>query len=162
MRRVAGDDAPCGQRLCKECVMDKQSLLLAALSAGGTYQYTPVQVQKLIFLIERNVASDLGGQAFEFKAYDYGPFDSSIYEVLREIEDQGLAISSATTRGWKKYQLTEPGAAKGSRLLSQLPKRAADYVRSVSEFVRRLSFAELVSSIYKAYPEMKANSVFRE
>lgn len=142
--------------------MDKQSLLLAAMSAGGTYQHTPVQVQKLIFLIERNVANDLGGPAFEFKAYDYGPFDSSIYEVLRGIEAQGLAVGSATTRGWKKYQLTEAGVAEGTRLLNQLPKRAADYVRSVSEFVRRLSFAELVSAVYKAYPEMKANSVFRE
>lgn len=142
--------------------MDKQSLLLAALSAGGTYQHTPVQVQKLVFLIERNVAGDLGGPAFEFRAYDYGPFDSSIYDVLRGIETQGLAVSSATTRGWKKYQLTEAGLAEGSRVLSQMPKRAADYVRAVSEFVRRLSFADLVSSIYKAYPEMKANSVFRE
>jgi uncharacterized phage-associated protein len=142
--------------------MDKQSLLLAAMSAGGTYQHTPVQVQKLIFLIERNVANDLGGPFFEFKAYDYGPFDSSLYEVLRGIEEQGLVVGSATTGGWKKYQLTEAGVAEGSRLLIQLPKRAADYVRSVSEFVRRLSFAELVSAVYKAYPEMKANSVFRE
>lgn len=141
--------------------MDKQSLLLAALSAGGSYQHTPVQIQKLVFLIERNVAGDLGGPSFEFKAYDYGPFDSSIYEILRELETRGLAVSSPTTRGWKKYQLTESGLAEGQGLLNGFPKRAADYVRSVSEFVRRLSFAELVSSVYKAYPEMKANSVFR-
>ena len=119
-------------------------------------------MQKLIFLIERNVAGDLGGPTFEFKAYDYGPFDSSIYEVLRGLETQGLAVSAPTSRGWKKYQLTEAGVAEGARFLGQLPNRAADYVRNVSDFVRRLSFAELVSSIYKAYPEMKANSVFRD
>lgn len=142
--------------------MEKKNLLLAALSAGGTNPHTPVQVQKLIFLIERNVANELGGSVFEFNPYDYGPFDSSIYEVLQELEVQGLVVSMVTTRGWKKYQLTENGMTEGSRLLEEFPKRAADYVRSVSEFVRRLSFAELVSSVYKAYPEMKANSVFRE
>lgn len=141
--------------------MEKQELLLAALSAGGSSEYTPVQVQKLIFLIERNIGEELGGTRFEFKPYDYGPFDSSIYEMLRDLETQGLAVASATSRGWKKYQLTSTGVATGTMLLSQLPERAAEYVRSVSDFVRRMSFAQLVSSIYKAYPEMKVNSVFR-
>jgi uncharacterized protein YwgA len=142
--------------------MDKRDLLLAALSAGGTCEYTPVQVQKLVFLIERNVPVDIGGPVFDFKAYDYGPFDSTIYDVLRELDAQGLAVSALTSRGWKKYQLTESGVREGSKLLENLPKRASDYVRNVSTFVRRLNFAELVSAIYKAYPEMKANSVFRD
>ena len=34
-------------------------------------------------------------------------------------------------------------------------------IEQVSKFVRSLSFEQLVSAIYKAYPRMKANSVFR-
>jgi hypothetical protein len=142
--------------------MDKRDLLLAALSAGGMSEHTPVQVQKLVFLIERNLPAEIKGPVFDFKPYDYGPFDSSIYDVLRELESRGLAVSALTGRGWKKYQLTEPGLKEGEKVLASLPKRAADYIRNVSSFVRSLGFAELVSSIYKAYPEMKANSVFRD
>lgn len=36
------------------------------------------------------------------------------------------------------------------------------YIGKVSTFVRTRSFNDLVSAIYKAFPEMKANSIFRE
>ncbi len=141
--------------------MDKRTLLLAALAAGEGDEHSPVQVQKLIFLIEKNVASDLGGERFKFVPYDYGPFDSSLYGELQGLEFEGLAVSEATTRGWKKYRLTAEGQRRGNEVLSSMVPRARDYLREVSAFVRRLSFAELVSSVYKAYPEMKVNSVFK-
>lgn len=141
--------------------MNKRDLLLAALAAGAGDEHTPVQIQKLLFLVEKNVADDLGGAAFRFVPYDYGPFDSSVYDVLRSLESEGLAASAVAPRGWKKYKLTAQGQALGDALLRGLPQRAGGYIRTVSEFVRRLSFAQLVSSVYKSYPEMKANSVFK-
>lgn len=48
------------------------------------------------------------------------------------------------------------------RILRQLPPKAQTYIERVSTFVRGLSFTQLVSAIYKAYPEMRANSVFQE
>ena len=141
--------------------MDKSTLLLAALAAGEGDEHSPVQVQKLIFLVEKNVASDLGGERFEFVPYDYGPFDSSLYGELQALELAGLASSEATSRGWKKYRLTSEGQRRGDEVLTTIPQRAQDYLRDVSKFVRRLSFSELVSSVYKAYPEMKVNSVFK-
>jgi hypothetical protein len=50
----------------------------------------------------------------------------------------------------------------GLELAKELPQEATDYIKSAGEFVRRLSFNKLVSSIYKEYPEMRANSIFRE
>jgi hypothetical protein len=38
---------------------------------------------------------------------------------------------------------------------------AKDYVVNLANWVRQLSFQQLVASIYNKYPEMKANSVFR-
>jgi hypothetical protein len=141
--------------------MSKLELLLIALSAGGKAEHTPVQVQKLMFLVEQNVAKLIGGPFFEFKPYDYGPFDSSIYELLRQLESAGFMSASLTNKGWKKYSLTEAGIAKASELSSVIDDSAMDYIKKASIFVRTLSFVDLVSSIYKAYPEMKVNSVFK-
>ena len=45
--------------------------------------------------------------------------------------------------------------------LDNLHENAQAYIRSASNFVRNHSFSKLVSAIYKAYPEMQANSVFQ-
>lgn len=141
--------------------MDKNELLLAAMAAGNGSEFSPVQLQKLLFLIDRNVSGDLGGTGFTFVPYDYGPFDSSVYSSLSMLEAQGLAASSITSRGWKTHRLTAEGQACGQQTLQKLPHRAAAYIGEVASFVQRLSFSELVSAVYKAYPEMKVNSVFK-
>ena len=141
-------------------MMTKLDLLLIALAAGEKSEHTPVQIQKLMFLIERNVSNRIGGPFFEFSPYDYGPFDSSIYELLRQLEADGLASASLSNRGWKKHALTDAGLMKAAELSAGIDEPVMSYIKEVSKFVRALSFADLVSAIYKAYPEMKANSVF--
>lgn len=141
--------------------MTKLDLLLIALAAGEKFEHTPVQIQKLMFLVERNVGNRIGGPFFEFKPYDYGPFDSSIYELLRQLEADGLASASVTNRGWSKYSLSDAGLSRAVELSAKMDASVMNYIKEVSKFVRTLSFADLVSSIYKAYPEMKANSVFK-
>lgn len=141
--------------------MDRTDLMLAALSPADRSALTPVQIQKLLFLIDKNIGQELGGTGFAFVPYDYGPFDSAVYDILRTLEGRQLAESSLTNRGWKMYSLTASGADKGRTILASLSPRAQDYIRRVSDYVRNSSFSDLVSSIYKAYPEMKVNSVFR-
>lgn len=142
--------------------MNKRELLLVAFGAGAKHEHTPVQVQKLLFLIDRNVGARIDGPVFNFAPYDYGPFDASVYEVLRELEGDGLVSSSESTRGWKRHALTDKGVAEGERLAQGIDPVVIDYIKRASEFVRSLSFSDLVSAVYKAYPEMKANSVFRD
>lgn len=141
--------------------MNKRELLLVAFGAGAKHEHTPVQVQKLLFLIDKNVGARIGGPVFDFAPYDYGPFDASVYEVLRELEVDGFVSSSESMRGWKQHALTDKGVAEGERLAQVVDPVVIDYIKRVSEFVRSLSFSDLVSAVYKAYPEMKANSVFR-
>jgi uncharacterized protein YwgA len=141
--------------------MDRQDLLIAALSGADSHLFTPVQIQKLLFLLEMNVSQQLGGPFFAFKPYDYGPFDPSVYEELRNLVNRGDAIEFPTGRGWSKHYLSEDGSIKGRALLSAMPSDITDYILRAAQFVSKQSFSGLVTAIYQAYPEMKVNSVFR-
>jgi len=108
------------------------------------------------------VAADLGGQQFSFEPYDYGPFDRAVYSELEALAQKGLvAIEVTPGASRRKFSLTPAGYDGGRAAFAQLGARAQDYLMRVSAWVRSLSFAELVGSIYKQYPSMKANSVFR-
>jgi uncharacterized phage-associated protein len=141
--------------------MDKNKLLLAALAAAGeNASFTPVQVQKLFFLIDREASHLVGGPHFNFVAYDYGPFDRAVYDGLEELAQCELAHIENTGR-YRVYGLSQNGFQQGTKVLSDLPTSARNYISNVSTWVRKLSFEQLVASIYNRYPEMKANSVFR-
>lgn len=140
--------------------MNKKEIVLAGLAPANCCFHSPAQVQKLFFLIDKNIAEDVSGPHFDFQPYNYGPFDKEVYEVLEGLEKEGLAEIVQLHR-WKEYRLTENGQIKGNKLLNALPVKAKDYIKKLSEFVRQLNFTQLVSAIYKAYPEMRANSVFQ-
>lgn len=138
----------------------RQELVLAALSAGGRgVWFEPVQVQKLFFLIDREISRDVGGPHFNFRPYDYGPFDSDVYTELERMEGTGLAHIAAGY--YRSYSLSEQGHARGAELLKGLPGRARDFITRAARWVNSLSFSQLVSAIYDKYPDMKAASIFR-
>ena len=134
--------------------------MLAALSVAGGATHTPVQVQKLFFLIDQEISKHIGGKHFDFEPYNYGPFDRAVYQELEMLAAKGY-VEFVPQSTWSSYRLTEDGQAKGEEYLAKLDKKAVSYIRDVSEFVRSLSFTQLVSAIYKAYPKMRENSVFQ-
>ena len=143
--------------------MTRDELILAALSAAGGGTFSPVQVQKLFFLIDQRIPGLIGGPYFDFEPYDYGPFDPAVYSELEGLADRGcVEIISDQNLRWKKYRLTAKGLIAGTELFNQLGPETSSYISTLVQFVRRLSFAELVAAIYKEYPEMKVNSVFRQ
>jgi uncharacterized protein YwgA len=137
-------------------------MALAALAPAGGSPHSPVQVQKLLFLIDRNLSSLLGGPSFDFQPYHYGPFDRSVYTTLEDLAKQGLVEITQGDGNWRDYRLTTAGQSRAARVVDGLEERAQRYVQRASVFVRSLSFPELVSAIYKAYPEMRVHSVFQE
>jgi hypothetical protein len=140
----------------------RQNLILAVLATGDGATFTPVRIQKLLFLIDRRIPQEVRGPHFNFVPYDYGPFDSSIYQDLELLAiDEEIEIVEVPNLRWKKYRLTPDGLRVGSSVLNQFGEDTAGYIRKLTEFVGKLSFAELVGAIYKAYPDMKVNSVFR-
>jgi uncharacterized protein len=130
--------------------------MLAALATANGERFTPVQVQKLFFLIDREVARLIDGPHFNFQPYHYGRFDKAVYQELEALSRDGLVDVHV-----RPYALTLAGQEAGLVHLNALHPDAKDYIERVSTFVRSLSFSALVSAIYKAYPEMRANSVFQ-
>ena len=143
--------------------MKRTDLVLAALSPAGTATYTATQVQKLLFLIDRNIAASTGGPHFEFEPHHYGPLDLALYHELGSLESADAVIMTEPKGlGARSYRLTDAGMKQGEQVLVSLPPDAQRYIHDAVEFVRSLPFAELVGAINKAYPEMAVNSVFAQ
>jgi hypothetical protein len=142
--------------------MQRDDLVLTALAGGGSnVAFTPVQVQKLFFLLDREGAHLVEGPHFSFEPYDYGPFDKAVYECLDNLSNRGLVAILSNGR-YRSYALTAQGYEVGRQMLSSLPLPSRNYISELATWVRGLSFQQLVSSIYNRYPDMKVNSVFQE
>ena len=139
--------------------MDRRRLVLAALSARPDGGYAPVQVQKLFFLIDEHTSVALGGKQFHFEPYNYGPYDADVYRELEALERDGHVLITGT-RGSKRFILTPAGLQAGKEALDELPANVASYFGRAAEWVKSLSFAELVGAIYKAFPTMRERSIF--
>jgi len=143
--------------------MNRRDFTLAALSGAKGQTLTPVQLQKLLFLLDRNITQHVGPSGFDFQPYHYGPFDQKVYATLDGLEREGLAqILETGSASRRIYALTEAGQRAGEQIAARFGARVSEYIDAVCNFVLTQSFASLVSSVYKAYPEMKVNSVFQE
>ena len=142
--------------------IDKKLIVLASFAASNGKTHTPAQIQKLLFLIDKSIPTMVQGPHFNFKPYDYGPFDQSIYTVLEGLYQEGLVEIVESGQTWKKYSLTPKGQELGQEVLNSIESKGREFIREISMFVLSLSFPQLISAIYKAYPEMKQNSVFRD
>ena len=141
---------------------NRSQLVLSALaSVGPGVGYTPVQVQKIFFLLDRRGGKTLGGPYFDFQPYDYGPFDHAVYHELDQLEFSGF-VSTDTSGRYRRYVLTDNGYASGTAGLQLLPEALQEFIRQTVEWVRQLRFEQLVAAIYREYPEMRANSVFNQ
>jgi hypothetical protein len=143
--------------------MTRKDVLLAILAAARGQSYTPAQLQKGAFLITRNLPGLVAdGLAFNFMPYDYGPFDRAVYDEASALQRDGLAdIHPSGSGRWNVYSASSEGVSRGDELLAQMSEAHRKYVAETSRWVRSRSFTSLVKSIYEAYPEMRANSVFR-
>lgn len=142
-------------------IMTRQELILAVLASGGqNATFLPVQVQKLFFLIDREVPQRVGGPFFDFAPYDYGPFDSAVYDELDRMKSSGIVFIDTTGR-YRRYSLTDDGFQKGSATLHRLPADIQTFFTGLTAWVRKLDFQQLVAAIYNKYPDMKVNSIFR-
>ena len=87
----------------------RQTLMLAAFEAGKSpAELSPVQAQKLFFLIDQNASHLCGGPHFHFTPYDYGPFDSSVYSELDALSLKG-DVEIVRSARYRTYRLTPKG-----------------------------------------------------
>lgn len=144
-------------------IMKRKDFVLASMSPAGNESFSPVQVQKLFFLLDKHIAKFTGGPYFRFIPYDYGPFDKKVYTQLDRLSEEGLVeLLLPPVSRFQEYRLTDRGYEIGARKLKTLSEPIQDYIGQLVNWVRSQSFAALVSAIYRAYPEMRENSVFRD
>jgi uncharacterized protein YwgA len=137
---------------------------LLALAAAGGSAITPVQLQKTLFVLGRELPQEVGPNFYKFRPYNYGPFSPQIYEDAEALAQAGLVNAQQPTRehSWVTYAATPRGLEAAQELNVELPVGTRRYIESLVKWARSLTFQQLVSSIYRKYPEQRANSIFVE
>lgn len=129
------------------------------MSAAGTGALAPVQVQKMFFILDEEV---LKSPCFDFKPYDYGPFDPAVYQTIEGLADKGLAKTDfAGKYQYRTYALTSDGLESGREQFELLPDWVQEFIADLVDWIKPLSFGEIVAYIYEHYPTMRVNSVFQ-
>lgn len=139
--------------------LERQSWTLLALAAASPQLLTPVQLQKILFLLGEELPDAVGPGFYEFKPYNYGPFSSAIYSDAESLQEQGLARLVHNGR-WTNYGASEAGIALAAGLRAQLDETVAGFIDQLVAWAKGLSFDELVRAVYKKFPQMRKNSVW--
>jgi len=138
--------------------MKKEELLLLVLDRAGEKGLTPAQLQKAIFLLSKNFPSKFGN-FYDFQPYNYGPFDKCIYLDFEKLEESGLAEKIDHNNPRHLYSISSEGHKSTDNI--NIKAEEQEYIKRLVAWIQTLTFQELISTIYKKYPEYKANSIFR-
>lgn len=144
--------------------MKRDDWVLLTIARAGDRPLQPVQLQKSLFLVGRNLSKSLlkADPFYRFRAYDYGPFAAEVYTDAEAFESLGfVTITRPPSSRYKLYLATPAGRQQAESLEAGLSAKAKEYLSEVVQFVQSLTFDQLVAAIYHAYPDMKVNSVFQ-
>jgi uncharacterized protein YwgA len=72
--------------------MTPKDWTLLVIAAADPKPLQPVQLQKSLFLLGRNLSPEQlqVKEFYDFQPYDYGPFCSDIYSNAEKLSDEGL------------------------------------------------------------------------
>lgn len=142
---------------------EKEKFVLACMVPAGWVAFQPVHIQKLLFLVQEKIVKSKADILFSFMPYDYGPFDSAVYTCLEGLASKGLVtIEGLPFQKNRAYRLTDMGNEYGNIILKEFPEDEQAYIALLSKWVLSLGFAELVGAVYRAFPGMKINSIFKQ
>jgi hypothetical protein len=141
--------------------MKRNDWNLLVLSAAEGKPLTPAQFQKVLFLLQKRYPSAVP-DSYDFSPYNYGPFDAAVYYDAEGLANQGLAEISRSTSGWRTYAATPAGLERAKIVAKEADPKALEFAKRAVDWARGISFSDLVKAIYQEFPEMKANSIFRD
>ena len=139
-------------------------LLLVFQNLKNSKKLDPIQIQKTIFLIEKECIENKSlTKTFNFVPYNYGPFDKDIYNDLQILIQKNL-VASEWNGNIKQYKATENTELFDYRneLVNHYGKTFVDNVKNITDFVSNLSFDKLLNWLYNKYPEMAENTVYNK
>lgn len=139
--------------------MTRSDIVLAAMVPAPRHVlFDPVRIQKLLFLIDAEVPSLVGGPHFNFQPYSYGPVDLNVYLELEALTADSYVHTDRTLR-YLRFRLTSKGIVRGEALSSSLPDKASRFLERACEWILDVSHHDLLSAIYRRYPETAVNAV---
>ena len=139
--------------------MDGKDVVLLAVAESDSL-VTPAQLQKALFLIDRQVMLDSCSH-FNFVPYHYGPFDAAIYREADRLHQDGLVLRIHSPQGWTNTIITPKGREHAQKLQEKLSNDTRQAIGEVVRKVQSMTFRELLSKIYADYPAFRENSVFQ-
>lgn len=134
---------------------------LLAIFLADEKGLSPVRLQKSLFLLGKEFPRIVGKNYYEFIPYNYGPFCAKIYDDVGALISKGFVEEKGIAKQtWSEYFITPAGRKYVGQLPLDRIEDARGYLFQVIEWAQGLMFQELISAIYKAYPEYKKHSVF--
>ena len=139
--------------------MKRTDLLLKIIVAAEGEPVTPVQLQKVAFLVGMRFSSELPTDYYDFQPFHYGPFCLDLYRDAEALERQGLILITVNQRGgWKEFSASYKSATADLR---SIPDHVSDFICAKLRWAREVGFQELVGTIYSEYPAFRVNGVFQ-
>ncbi len=142
--------------------MERKDWLMLTVAAAGPRSLTPVQLQKALFLVGKNLATFVGPDFYKFIPYNYGPFSVDIYRDAKLLQQGGLVRIEPEQGQLPEYFATPQGNIRAADLRYSLLPGVASYIETVTRWTQQLTFPQLVTAIYAKYPEFRKNSVFKD
>ncbi len=161
-RSVAPSDHAAGLMGGKGGNVMRRDWLLAALIVAGGEPLTPVQLQKVMFLLGKRAPDGVGTGFYKFHPYNYGPFSAEIYRDAEAMAAEGLVRVERQQPGrpWATYAATSTALARSAALRATLGDERWSYLERLVQWARSLTFQQLVRAVYAAYPDQQVNSIF--
>ncbi len=133
--------------------MEKKDFVLKVLSIIDM-PLTPIQIQKMFFLLEKRLGKEAA--FFNFEPYMYGPYDRNLNDIVNEMVKNN-EIDVSNINGVNNYQVNKNLNHFNNNFFDE---KKAQFIQNLASFIKQKTFKELCFSIYEEFPEMKVNSVF--
>ena len=139
--------------------VDRQDImLLIADGAHGQFPLDPIRLMKGCFIVAE-IGPDEWKGLFEFSAYDYGPFDPSVYRARDALLAKGFLEEFPAGR-YSHYRVTEAGHARAAKTAAEkLDEPMTDWLRNIGHWVTSKSFNDLLREIYERFPDYATRSI---
>ena len=138
--------------------VDRQDvMLLIADGADGPFPLDPIRLMKGCFIVAE-IGPDEWKRLFEFRPYDYGPFDPSVYRACDALLGKGLLVATPAGR-YSHYTITETGRERASSIATEMDPSLAEWLRNIGHWVTSKSFNDLLREIYDRFPDYASRSI---
>lgn len=139
--------------------MTREDILLGtAAGSTGRYPLDPIRLMKAAFIVSQR-GPEGHRRLFNFRPYDYGPFDATVYQARDNLLALGLLLAEPAGK-YENYSLTESGWAAARELENEVGEDLYAWLQEVGAYVTSRSFSQLLREIYGAFPAYAARSIF--